>query len=239
MSPVDPNQARATRAGIEARKALAARLRAMGLLKDPRLLAAFESVPRHLFVPKDFESEAYGDRALPIGEGQTITQPANVARSVELLDLKPGARVLEVGTGSGYQTAILAAVCQHVFSLERIPSLAAGALKLLTSLGIKNVSVKVFDGSYGWGDHAPYDGIVVAAAAPEVPASLLAQLKGGGRLVIPAGSPERQRLLLVRKLPNGNTRTEDAGEVSFVPLVGRFGYTPTLERSRPPGGGRK
>lgn len=239
MSPVDPNLARAACAAGEARKALAARLRAMGLLKDPRLLAAFESVPRHLFIPKSFESEAYGDRALPIGEGQTITQPANVARSVELLDLKPGAKVLEIGTGSGYQTAILAAVCHHVFSLERIPSLAAGALKLLVSLGIKNVSVKVFDGSYGWGDHAPYDGIVVAAAAPEVPAPLLIQLKGGGRLVIPAGPPERQRLLLVRKLPNGNTRTEDAGEVSFVPLVGRFGYTAALERSRPPGGERK
>ncbi|HEX7578434.1 MAG TPA: protein-L-isoaspartate(D-aspartate) O-methyltransferase [Thermoanaerobaculia bacterium] len=239
MSPVDPNLARAACAAAEARKALAARLRAMGLLKDPRLLAAFESVPRHLFIPKSFESEAYGDRALPIGEGQTITQPANVARSVELLDLKPGAKVLEIGTGSGYQTAILAAVCHHVFSLERIPSLAAGALKLLASLGIKNVSVKVFDGSYGWGDHAPYDGIVVAAAATEVPAPLLIQLKGGGRLVIPAGPPERQRLLLIRKLPNGNTRTEDAGEVSFVPLVGRFGYTAALERSRPPGGERK
>ncbi len=235
MSPVDPNLARAARAAAEPRKALAGRLKAMGLLKDPKLLAAFESVPRHLFVPKALESEAYGDRALPIGEGQTITQPANVARSVELLDLKSGAKVLEIGTGSGYQTAILAAVCQHVFSLERIPSLAAGALKLLLSLGIKNVSVKVFDGSYGWGDHSPYDGIVVAAAAPEIPAPLLAQLKGGGRLVIPTGPPERQRLLLVRKLPNGNTRTEDAGEVSFVPLVGRFGYTPALERSRPPG----
>ncbi|HEX7579300.1 MAG TPA: protein-L-isoaspartate(D-aspartate) O-methyltransferase [Thermoanaerobaculia bacterium] len=239
MSPVDPNLARAARAAAEPRKALAVRLRAMGLLKDPRLLAAFESVPRHLFVPKAFESEAYGDRALPIGEGQTITQAANVARSVELLDLKPGAKVLEIGTGSGYQTAILAAVCQHVFSLERIPSLAAGALKLLTSLGIKNVSVKVFDGSYGWGDHAPYDGIVVAAAAPEVPSPLLAQLKGGGRLVVPVGPPKRQRLLLVRKLPNGNTRTEDAGEVSFVPLVGRFGYTTELERSRPPGGEKR
>ena len=211
----------------------------MGLLKDPRLLAAFETVPRHLFVPKALESEAYGDRALPIGEAQTITQPANVARSVELLDLKPGAKVLEIGTGSGYQTAILAALCHHVFSLERIPSLASSALKLLTGLGVRNVSVKVFDGSYGWGDHAPYDGIVVAAAAPEVPAPLLSQLKGGGRLVIPAGPPERQRLLLVRKLPNGNTRTEDAGEVSFVPLVGRFGYTSSPDRARPGSGERK
>ena len=108
MSPVDPDVARAARGAAEARKALAARLRAMGLLKDPRLLAAFESIPRHLFIPKAFESQAYGDSALPIGEGQTITQPANVARSVELLDLKPGAKVLEIGTGSGYQTAILA-----------------------------------------------------------------------------------------------------------------------------------
>ncbi len=239
MSPVDPDVARAARGAAEARKALAARLRAMGLLKDPRLLAAFESIPRHLFIPKAFESQAYGDSALPIGGGQTITQPANVARSVELLDLKPGAKVLEIGTGSGYQTAILACLCQHVFSLERIPTLAAGALKLLGALGIRNVSVKVFDGSYGWGDHGPYDGIVVAAAAPEVPAPLLNQLKGGGRLVIPAGPPERQRLLLVWKLPNGNTRTEDAGEVSFVPLVGKFGYTAAPERARPAGGERK
>jgi protein-L-isoaspartate(D-aspartate) O-methyltransferase len=211
----------------------------MGLLKDPMLLAAFETVPRHLFVPKAYVTEAYGDRALPIGEGQTITQPANVARSVELLDLKPGSRVLEIGTGSGYQTAILAAVAHHVFSLERIPTLAASAMRLLASLGVKNVSVKIFDGSYGWGDHAPYDGIVVAAAAPDVPTPLVAQLKGGGRLVIPTGPPERQRLLLVRKLPNGNTRTEDAGEVSFVPLVGRFGYTASLERARPGGGEKK
>ena len=239
VNPADPGLARAARAAAEARRALAARLRAMGLLKDPRLLAAFETVPRHLFVPKALESEAYGDRALPIGEAQTITQPANVARSIELLDLKPGAKVLEIGTGSGYQTAILAALCHHVFSLERIPSLASSALKLLTGLGVRNVSVKVFDGSYGWGDHAPYDGIVVAAAAPEVPAPLLSQLKGGGRLVIPAGPPERQRLLLVRKLPNGNTRTEDAGEVSFVPLVGRFGYTSSPDRARPGSGERK
>jgi protein-L-isoaspartate(D-aspartate) O-methyltransferase len=195
-------------------------------------------VPRHEFVPAMLRGAAYADRPLPIGHDQTISQPYIVAFMTEALDVLAQHRVLEIGTGSGYQTAILAAVSHHVFSLERIPSLAASATKLLASLGVRNVSVKVFDGSYGWGDHAPYDGIVVAAAAPEIPAPLLAQLKGGGRLVIPTGPPERQRLLLVRKLPNGNTRTEDAGEVSFVPLVGRFGYASPADRAKGNGGER-
>jgi len=223
--------ARSGGAASEARRALVARLQKLGLLRDPRLAAAFASVPRHLFVPSTYAGEAYGDHSLPIGEGQTITQPANVARSVELVDPRQGARLLEIGTGSGYQTAILAQLVHHVFSLERVPPLAAGAMRLLASLGVKNVSIKIFDGSYGWGDHAPYDGIIVAAAAPDVPAPLLAQLKGGGRLVIPVGPPAKQRLLLVRKLPNGRTRTEDAGDVSFVPLVGKFGYSKNLANS--------
>ncbi len=230
LNPADPETARAARAASESRRALAARLRGLGLLNDPRLEAAFGLVPRHLFVPRSYAVEAYGDHALPIGEGQTITQPSNVARSVELLDLKPGARVLEIGTGSGYQTAILAELAHHVFSLERISTLATGAMRLLAALGVVNVSIKIFDGSYGWGDHAPYDGIVVAAASPEVPAPLLGQLRGGGRLVVPVGTPEKQRLLLIRRLPNGRTRTEDAGEVSFVPLVGRFGFARTGEK---------
>ncbi len=209
-----------------ARRAMVERLAAAGFVTVARVRAALEAVPRHLFVPRALAGEAYGDHALPIGSGQTITQPAVVARSVELAAVPAGGRVLEIGTGSGYQTAVLAQLAQHVFSLERIPELGNAALALLRSLGVRNVSIKVFDGSYGWGEHAPYDAIVVAAAAPEVPTPLLAQLKPAGRLVVPVGDAQRQRLLLVRKLPSGRTRTEDAGEVAFVPLVGRFGWAP-------------
>ncbi len=226
MKPADPETRRAAEVGALARRALVSRLVAASLVSDPRLVRALETVPRHLFVPKALASEAYSEHALPIGHGQTITQAGNVARLVELLSLTQEARVLEIGTGSGYQTAVLAQLCHHVFSLERIPELAAEARERLHALGVKNVSIKVFDGSYGWSDHAPYDGIVVAAAAPEVPDPLVAQLKAGGRLVLPVGSAARQRLLVVRRLPSGRTRTEDAGEVAFVPLVGRFGFAP-------------
>lgn len=223
MKPADPGTRRAAE-GALARRAMVSRLRDAGVVADPRVVAAMEAVPRHLFVPRALAGEAYGDHALPIGHGQTITQAANVARSVELLALTPGAKVLEIGTGSGYQTAVLAWLCHHVFSLERIADLAATARERLSSLGVENVSIRVFDGSYGWSDHAPYDGIVVAAAAPEVPEPLVAQLKAGGRLVVPVGSAVRQRLLVVSRLPSGRTRREDAGEVAYVPLVGRFGF---------------
>jgi protein-L-isoaspartate(D-aspartate) O-methyltransferase len=226
VKPADPGTRRAAEGGALARRALVARLVAAGVVSDPRVVRALEAVPRHLFVPAPLASEAYGDHALPIGHGQTISQAANVARSVELLGLSPRARVLEIGTGSGYQTAVLARLCHHVFSLERIAALADGARELLRALGVGNVSVKVFDGSYGWRDHAPYDGIVVAAAAPEVPEPLVSQLKPGGRLVVPVGTATRQRLLVVQRLPSGRTRTQDAGEVAFVPLVGRFGFAP-------------
>ena len=224
MSPVASEEARAAQAGAAARRALVRRLVEAGCCSEPRVIQALEAVPRHLFVPRAYAGEAYGEHALPIGHGQTITQVANVARSVELAALAPSARVLEIGTGSGYQTAVLARLCHHVFSLERIAELAAGAQERLRSLGVRNVSIKVFDGSYGWSEHAPYDGIVVAAAAPGIPGPLVAQLKAGGRLVVPVGQPARQRLLVVRRLPSGRTRTEDAGEVAFVPLVGRFGF---------------
>lgn len=224
MKPADRGPGRGAETGVLARRAFVARLVGAGAVTDPRVVQALEAVPRHLFVPPALASEAYGDHALPIGHGQTITQAANVARSVDLLGLSPGARVLEIGTGSGYQTAVLARLCHHVFSLERIPGLAAEARERLRALGVANVSIKVFDGSYGWSDHAPYDGIVVAAAAPEVPEPLVAQLKPGGRLVVPVGGAARQRLLVIRRLPSGRTRTEDAGEVAFVPLVGRFGF---------------
>ena len=226
MKPADPEVARAARAGAGERRALVARLKSAGLCRDAGVADAMAAVPRHLFVPSALLGEAYGDHALPIGYGQTITQAANVARAAELAALTPKARVLEVGTGSGYQAAVLARLARWVFTLERIPELAQGAVRLLKALGVSNVSIKVFDGSYGWGEHAPYDAILVAAAAPEVPEPLVAQLVAGGRLVIPVGSAGRQKLLVVRKLPNGRTRTEDAGDVAYVPLVGRFGFAP-------------
>lgn len=224
MTPEDPGVHRAARALAADRRALVERLRAAGLVSDPRVMDALGAVPRHLFVPAALAGEAYGDHALPIGHGQTITQAANVARSAELAALSPGARVLEIGTGSGYQAAVLARLARWVFTLERIAELARGAQTLLKGLGVENVSVKVFDGSYGWSEHAPYDAIVVAAAAPEVPETLVAQLTPTGRLVVPVGAPGRQRLLVVKRLPNGRVRTEDAGEVAYVPLVGRFGF---------------
>ena len=232
MKPEDPEVARAARAGAEARRAMVARIVAAGLVSDPRVVEALGLVPRHLFVPKALVAEAYGDHALPIGAGQTITQAANVGRAAELAAIRPGARVLEVGTGSGYQAAVLALLAGQVFSLERIPELAAEARRVLASLGVRNVSVKVFDGTYGWREHAPYDAIVVAAAAPDVPAPLVSQLSATGRLVVPVGPPNRQRLLVVKKLPSGRTRTEDAGDVAYVPLVGKFGggKVPTEER---------
>jgi protein-L-isoaspartate(D-aspartate) O-methyltransferase len=226
VKPEDSDIQRAARAGAPERRALVERLRSAGLVSDPRVAEAVAEVPRHLFVPAALAGEAYGDHALPIGHGQTITQAANVARSAELAALSPGARVLEIGTGSGYQAAVLARLARWVFTLERIPGLAQGAETLLRALGVRNVSVKVFDGSYGWSEHAPYDAIVVAAAAPEVPEPLVAQLTPTGRLVVPVGGPGRQRLLVVKRLPNGRVRTEDAGEVAYVPLVGRFGFAP-------------
>jgi protein-L-isoaspartate(D-aspartate) O-methyltransferase len=203
---------------------MVARIVAAGLVSDPRVIEALGVVPRHLFVPKAFVAEAYGDHALPIGAGQTITQAANVGRAAELAAIRPGARVLEIGTGSGYQAAVLAQLAGQVFSLERIPELATEARRVLASLGVRNVSVKVFDGTYGWREHAPYDAIVVAAAAPGIPAPLVSQLSATGRLVVPVGPVSRQRLLVVKKLPSGRTRTEDAGDVAYVPLVGKFGW---------------
>ncbi len=212
---------------------MVARIAAAGLVSDPRVLEALSTVPRHLFVPKALVAEAYGDHALPIGAGQTITQAANVGRAAELAAIRPGARLLEIGTGSGYQAAVLARLAGQVFSLERIPELATEARRVLAALGVRNVSVKVFDGSYGWREHAPYDAIVVAAAAPDVPAPLVSQLSATGRLVVPVGPPNRQRLLVVKKLPSGRTRTEDAGDVAYVPLVGRFGWErPPAEERR-------
>jgi protein-L-isoaspartate(D-aspartate) O-methyltransferase len=188
---------------------------------DARVLAAMEEVPRHLFVPEALASKAYGDHSLPIGHGQTITQPFIVGIMTQYLGVQPDHRVLEIGTGSGYQAAVLGRLARTVFSLERIDELARRAAGLLKSLGYTNVSIKAFDGSYGYALGAPYDRIIVTAATPSVPRPLLDQLAVGGRLVIPVGSGPGQRLRIIRKRKTDYSEQEGP-EVTFVPLIGRY-----------------
>lgn len=190
---------------------------------DPRVLQAMRDVPRHLFVAPVVASKAYGPGALPIGEGQTISQPYIVARMIELLDLQGSEKVLEVGTGTGYQAAVLSRVAAKVFSVERIHELGARAMELMRKLKVQNVSVKVFDGTYGWSDQAPFDRIIIAAAAPEVPQPLIQQLARTGIMVLPIGAGKAQRLARVRRVGTG-VQIEDCGTAEFVPLVGRFGW---------------
>jgi protein-L-isoaspartate(D-aspartate) O-methyltransferase len=192
-------------------------------LKDPRLLAAFESVPRHRFVPENYRYAAYDDGPIPIGHSQTISQPYIVALMTALLRLKGDERVLEIGTGSGYQAAILGMVTDEVHTVEYLPELAAQADKLLKELGFDNIHVHVGDGSLGWPEAAPYAGILVAAAAPEAPKALLGQLEDGGRLVLPVGGRSMQNLeIWTRKGYDFESRIETS--VAFVPLRGEQGW---------------
>jgi protein-L-isoaspartate(D-aspartate) O-methyltransferase len=208
-----------------ARQKMVERLRHHYGLRDERVLAAMEAVPRHLFIPEALRTRAYGDHALPIAGGQTISQPFIVARQTELLEVTREDRVLEIGSGSGYQTAILSQVAGQVFSIERLPGLARGAQALLRELRVFNATVKCFDGTVGWSEFAPYRGVLVAAASPEVPQPLVNQLALGGRLVIPVGSEKEQRLIRVTRTAAG-TRTEDCGGCQFVKLIGRHGWEP-------------
>lgn len=192
-------------------------------VKDPRVLEAMRQVPRHLFVPQVVRAKAYGEGALPIGAGQTISQPWIVGRMIELLELNGTEKVLEVGTGTGYQACVLSKVAARVFSIERINELALRAVELVREMKLHNVSVKVFDGTYGWSDQAPFDRIIVAATAPELPEPLVQQLGRGGTLVIPLGRSDDQRLARVRRVGTG-IQIEDCGPASFVPLIGRFGW---------------
>ena len=189
---------------------------------DPKVLEAMCRVPRHRFVPEPLREKAYGDHSLPIGRGQTISQPGVVGLMTQRLALSPEHRVLEIGTGSGYQTAVLSLLARSVYSLERIDELARAAADLLRALGCHNVSIKAFDGTYGYPAAAPYDRILVTAGTDEVPEPLLAQLAVGGRLVAPIGPPERQRLRVIRRRKSDYAQ-EEGEEVVFVPLVGRFG----------------
>jgi len=206
------------------RERMAERLREHYRISDVRVLEAMRTIPRHLFVPEALQSRAYGDHALPIAKEQTISQPFIVARMSELLEANERSRVLEIGAGSGYQTAILSRLAAQVYSIERIADLARGAQARIRSLGIYNATVKCFDGTLGWSAHAPYDGILVAAGGPEVPEPLLAQLAIGGRLVIPVGATrESQALVRVIKTDKGYER-EDHGPCAFVPLIGHYGW---------------
>src|SRR5437899_4661954 len=192
-------------------------------ISHSRILQAMREVPRHLFVAPVVANKAYGPGALPIGANQTISQPYVVARMIELLDLGGQEKVLEVGTGTGYQAVVLSKVTAKVFSIERVNELALRAMELVRSLKISNISVKVFDGTYGWSDQAPFDRIIIAAAAPEVPQPLIQQLARGGIMVLPIGSGKSQKLARVRRVGTG-IQIEDCGTAEFVPLVGRFGW---------------
>ena len=194
-------------------------------IKDQKVLQAMRTIPRHRFVPEALQSRAYGDHALPISANQTISQPFIVARMTELLELDRQSRVLEIGAGSGYQTAVLAAIAAQVYAIERIGDLARGAQAKIRELGIYNATVKCFDGTLGWAANAPYDAILVAAGGPTVPEPLIAQLKIGGRLVVPVGeSREAQRLIRVVRSDKA-TRKEDHGACAFVPLIGQHGWS--------------
>ena len=204
-------------------KMLDSQIRARNV-RDPRVLEAVRTVPRHLFVEEALRDRAYLDKALPIGEKQTISQPYMVAAMTEALELTGRERVLEIGTGSGYQTAILAELAESVFSVERIASFVPLARQRLESLGLYNVLIKIGDGTIGWSEHAPYDAILVAAAAPQLPRPLLEQLRVGGRLVVPLGPEESQTLMRIRRGEEG-FHEEALGECRFVKLIGRHGWT--------------
>ena len=192
-------------------------------IKDPRVIAAMKKVPRHLFVEEALQSQAYSDHPLPIGEKQTISQPYMVALMTEALQLKEKEKVLEIGAGSGYQTAILAELAEKVFSIERIRSLAIRARQLLYELGYFNVEIKIFDGTHGWMEEAPFDAIIVTAGAPDIPQPLLDQLAIDGRLVIPVGDAYAQDLMRVTHTKEG-IKKEDLGGCRFVKLIGKYGW---------------
>ncbi len=192
-------------------------------VNDPRVLAVMREIPRHLFVPEAYRGSAYEDRPLPIGEGQTISQPFIVAWMTSLLELTHSDRVLEIGTGSGYQAAILARLSKAVISMERLPDVAERARANLARVGVMNVEIVVGDGTEGYPWKAPYNGIIVTAATPEVPASLVDQLALEGRLVAPVGPRDIQQLVKLVKHNDGVDRISYGG-VAFVPLIGKFGW---------------
>jgi protein-L-isoaspartate(D-aspartate) O-methyltransferase len=204
------------------RRGLIGRMQERGI-RDLEVLRVFDLVPRHLFLPHAVAHRAYEDAALPIGFGQTASQPSLQALYMQLLAIGPRDRVLEVGTGSGFQTAVLAHLADRVYSIERIPELASRAREALDAMRLSNVALLVGDGTVGWSRYAPYDAILVAAAAPEVPGPLADQLAEGGRMLVPVGGRDGQSLMLVRRR-DGCLHEEQVLECTFVPLLGRFGW---------------
>ena len=205
------------------RQQLVETLQAKGI-RDLAVLKAIAVIPRHRFVPESVRHRAYEDSALPIAAGQTISQPWVQARSLQELHLTGREKVLEVGAGSGYQTALLSQLAGNVVAVERLPALAEGARNAIRDLGIRNVSVVVGDGTLGWRSLSPFDAMVVAAASPSVPEPLIEQLVPGGRMVIPIGNRDEQTLLLVEKRPGGGVEVTPISDVRFVPLLGLFGF---------------
>ena len=193
-------------------------------IRQKEVLHAMMTVPRHLFVDEALVAQAYNDYPLPIGEGQTISQPFMVAYMTEALGLTGGEKVLEIGTGSGYQTAVLSLLAEKVYSVERIPELAARARRILDRLNYSNVVIRVGDGTIGWPEEAPFDAIIVTAAAPRIPPAYIEQLSPGGRLVIPVGGELSQELLRVTRAEDGSLKEEDLGGCRFVKLIGREGW---------------
>jgi protein-L-isoaspartate(D-aspartate) O-methyltransferase len=192
-------------------------------VKNLSVLEAMSRVPRHLFAQDSLQHRAYGDTPLPIGENQTISQPYIVGAMTEALALKGQERVLEIGTGSGYQTAIIAELCRQVFTIERLNNLSRKAQNILESLNYMNIVFKMFDGTYGWPDQAPFDAILITASAPEIPDSLVKQLGDGGRLVAPIGGTDKQKLVVLTKKGDRVSR-RDLGHCKFVPLIGKYGW---------------
>ena len=218
-SDLQPDDAAAQRYRMVARQ-----LQKRGI-ENKRVLAAMRTVPRERFVSPDQLHNAYADSALPLAEGQTISQPFIVAFMTEALDPKPDSKVLEIGTGSGYQTCILATLCAHVYSVERLPNLHQRAALRLDDEGIRNVDLTIGDGSMGWPKHAPYDRIMVTAAGPQVPQPLIDQLADGGILIMPVGGPGCQNLMEVRRHGTQTTQTTRLA-CRFVKLVGLAGWDP-------------
>ena len=206
-----------------ARERLVDTLREKGI-RDLAVLRAIEMTPRHAFVPTGLRHRAYEDAPLPIGNGQTISQPWVHARYLELLQLSGKEKVLEVGTGSGYQTVLLAHLASQVFSIERIPALMQQARENIQRAGVNNVSLLLGDGTIGWREYGPYDAILVGAGAPSIPQPLVDQLAEGGRLLVPVGDREEQRLMMIRRT-GGKTETQEVAPVRFVPLLGSHGWS--------------